>query len=283
MPAQDTGDYVLKLLSQPQERSMDTHAETQEVRPRVTLEGTYTPANYLEEPMELEGTDYTATIADGRIEVAFREPEPLPDADRQAAVSRKVEQVFNTHMILTGRSAAVTGLTMKRRYPDGRADIWVSVSSGFYLFSGCSADFLITDADGNVVRDTKAERLADIKAFRDQGLRHVADPLLGEMMASFRQAIADPDDQMTHLYEIRDALKRHFGGEKKAQQALGLTSSEWTDFGRITNSEPIKQSRHRGSHPVLRPATEQERARVIDVARRMIRAYLDHLDRPPTP
>jgi hypothetical protein len=249
------------------------------------LEGTYTPANYLEEPVELEGTDCTATITDCRIEVSFHEPELLPDADRQAAVSREVNQVFNTHMILTGRSAEVSALTLKRRRPDGKAESWVSVSVSSCLSeaSVCSPDIITTDAGGNVVRDTKAERLADEKAFREQCLRHAEDLLLKELMASFRQAIADPADQMMHFYEIRDALSRHFGGDKEARKVLGLTSKEWSDFGRITNDEPIEQSRHRGNHPVRRPATEEEMARIIDVARRMIRAYIDRLDSTSAP
>lgn len=247
------------------------------------MEGTYTPANYLEESVELEGTNYTATIADGRIEVAFREPEPLPDADRQAAVSQEVNQVFNTHMILTGRSVEVSGLTLKRRRPDGKADIWVSVSSCLCVVSGFSADLIITDADGSVVRDTKAERLADERAFREQCLQHTGNPLLQKLMASFGQAIADPADQMMHLYEIRDALRQELGGDKEAKKVLGLTNAEWSDFGRITNVEPIAESRHRGNHLALRPATVEERAHVINLARRMIRAYLDYLDRTRIP
>ena len=119
-------------------------------------------------------------------------------------------------------------------------------------------DIVTKDADGNVITDTRAERLADARAFRDQCLRHAEDPLLKGLMASFRRAVADPADRMTHLYEIRDALSRHFGTEKEAKNALGLTNAEWSDLGRIANSEPIEESRHRGAHPALRPATEDE-------------------------
>lgn len=113
-------------------------------------------------------------------------------------------------------------------------------------------------------------------------MRHAEDPLLRGLMASFRRAVTDPVDQMTHLYEIRDALNRHLGGEKEARKVLGLTSTEWSDLGRIANYEPIEESRHRGNHPVLHQATDQEKARVIEIAGRMIRAYLDHLDQAPT-
>src|SRR5262249_2242415 len=134
------------------------------------------------------------------------------------------------------------------------------------------------DSQGNVVKDSKAERLADERRFRDQCQRHAEDQLLKELMTSFNQAVLDPADMMTHLYEIRDALRRQFGSEQTARNALGLTSSDWSDLGRIANSEPIEESRHRGSHADLRPATEREQTRAKTIARRMLRAYLDHLD-----
>jgi len=244
------------------------------------MEGTYSPADYLEEAVTLQRSDYTARIAGGRIEVAFHEPETLPNADRQTAVSREVGQVFQARMILTCRPWEMTALTLKRRYPDGRSVMWLSVSDSIGLSD--SLDMVATDSDGNVVTDTKAERLADERDFREQTQRHAEDPLLQGLMASFSRAVADPADRMTHLFEIRDALSRHFKNARQAKDALGLTNTEWSDLGRIANHEPIEESRHRGNHPVLRQATEDEQTRVLEVARRMIRAYVDHLDRRST-
>jgi hypothetical protein len=261
---------------------VDTHTEAHSGSPKVALEGTYSPPDYLEEVVSLKRPDYTTTIAEGRIEVLFREPQPLPDADRQVAVTREVRQVFQARMILTGRSSEMTGLTLSRRYPDGRRDVWVSVASLICVASVRSPDIILKDAEGNVVKDTKAERLADERGFQEQCLRHADNPLLSELMASFSRAVADPGDRMTHLYEIRDALSRHFGGERQAKNTLDLTKTEWSHLGRIANDEPIEESRHRGKHPALRPATEDEQTRVLEIARRMIRAYLAHLDRTPT-
>jgi len=260
---------------------METHIESHAGASRVMMEGTYSPADYLEEAVTLDRPDYTALIAGGRIEVTFRELEPLPDADHQAAVSREVGQVFHTRMILTCRPWEMTALTLKRRYPDGSSVRWLSASDTLGLSD--SLDMVATDSDGNVVADTNAERLADERKFREQTQRHAEDPLLKDLIASFGRAVADPADLMTHLYEIRDALsKRRFRGENEAKKELGLTNSEWKDMGRIADHEPIEESRHRGSHPARRPATKEEQDRVFAVARRMIRAYLDHLDRSST-
>jgi hypothetical protein len=260
---------------------MDTPTVNPDESPRVMLEGTYSPTDSLEEPVILERKDYTAEIAQGRIEVTFRDPELLLSADRQPAVDRDLRQVFTARMILTCRPWEMTELRLQRRYRDGRKDRWLAVASGLCFVSGLAPDFIIRDAEANVVKDTKAERLADERGFREQCLRHAENPLIQGLMASIGRAVTDPADRRTHLYEIRDALSRHFGGEASARNALGLTSTAWRDLGRIANNEPIQESRHRGNHPVLRQATDEEQARVLEVARRRVRAYLDHLDRAP--
>lgn len=125
---------------------------------RLTLEGSYTPPNYLEEPVAFERPDYSIKVGDGCIEVAFRDPDSPPSADRQAAVERDLHQVFTARLILTGQPWEMSELRLHRRYPDGRKDVWLSVSSGFVVLTGSPADFIHRDAEGNVIRDTRAER-----------------------------------------------------------------------------------------------------------------------------
>lgn len=180
----------------------------------------------------------------------------------------------------TGHAGGPT-ITLEGAYTP--SDVWVSAASGLHMVCGFPADFTIRDGDGNVIKDSKAERLFDNREFREQCLRHVENQVLEGLLASFSRALADPADQMTHLYEIRDALSRHFGGDREAKQELGLTRAKWSDLGRIANKEPIEESRHRGDHPVRRPVTEEERTRVIDFSRSMIRAYLNYLDRTLPP
>lgn len=246
---------------------------------RVTLEGTYKPSNYFEEPVILERTGFVAKIDDGRIEVDFRDLGPLPTSIRQVEVSREVDLIFNARAILFENSAEVSALTMKCYYSDGTRDIYGSVIVMMCFGSMKPTDFVLTNDQGKVVKDTKAERIADENSFRDQCLRHANDVVANSLLKSFRHALTDPANMMTHLYEIRDALSRYLAGDRGAKKTLGLSSADWSRFGQITNKEPIQESRHRGDHAELRPVTEQERAQAHDFARRMLRSYLDHLDR----
>lgn len=89
----------------------------------------------------------------------------------------------------------------------------------------------------------------------------------------------DPDDELGHLYEIRDALSRKFGGsDERARSTLGISLKKWSNFGKLCNHEPLKQGRHRGEHETLRDATDAELSEARGTAKAMIEAYLKYLD-----
>ena len=88
----------------------------------------------------------------------------------------------------------------------------------------------------------------------------------------------DPNNELVHLYEIREALSTKFAGENAARSALGISSSQWARLGQLCNNEPLWQGRHRGkTGGALRDATEGELTEARGIARAMIEAYLQHL------
>jgi hypothetical protein len=113
-------------------------------------------------------------------------------------------------------------------------------------------------------------------AFSDAVARLLpGDALLGKMLQSSHAAVEDPADELVHLYEIREALQRHFGGERKAKAALGLTDAMWKPLGRLACDEPVRQGRHRGAHlEELREATPGELKQARKIARELIEAYV---------
>lgn len=89
----------------------------------------------------------------------------------------------------------------------------------------------------------------------------------------------DSNNELVHLYEIRDALSVKFGGETSARAALAITSSQWSRLGQLCNIEPLRQGRHRGkTSGALRDASEAELTEARGIARAMIEAYLQHLE-----
>ena len=101
------------------------------------------------------------------------------------------------------------------------------------------------------------------------------------MLRSYEAAVRDPDDELIHLFEIRDALAAKLGrkAREKARAKLGITRAAWQRLGSLANDAPINQGRHRGEHAgKLRDATRDELEEARQIARGMLQAYLRSLE-----
>ena len=95
------------------------------------------------------------------------------------------------------------------------------------------------------------------------------------LLNSYAAAVKDPDNELVHLYELREAVVAKFGGEGAARRALGVSSANWSRHGRLANDEPLKQGRHRGKKVGnLRDATEGELNEARSIARLVVKSYL---------
>ena len=89
----------------------------------------------------------------------------------------------------------------------------------------------------------------------------------------YRAAIDEPEIELVRLYEIRDALAKHFGGEHEARKALNLSAGEWSRLGYLANEAPLNQGRHRGKQAgELRDATDAELTEARNIAKGMLKA-----------
>ena len=133
------------------------------------------------------------------------------------------------------------------------------------------------EAAGNVLHDTKAERIAEHTAMLDAVAPKIPlSSTLRGLLMSYSRAVSDPSNELVHLYEIRDVLATHYGGEQNACAALQLSRSEWRRVGVLANVEPIEQGRHRGEHVVgRRDATDAELEEARAIVRKWIRAFAD--------
>lgn len=144
----------------------------------------------------------------------------------------------------------------------------------------CRSDFVITDKDGSIVTDTRKDRIEKRRELAELAAqRGSKDETAASILASYRASVRDPNNELVHLYEIREALSSRFGGDKPAQMTLQISSTSWSEFGNLANNEPIRQGRHRGNHAgKLRDATEAELKTARNFTRSVVRAYLQYLD-----
>lgn len=235
---------------------------------RTELEWKYEPTDFFEAPYQYAEIDFELKIDSGRAKAMLTAPTP---SDREARVRSLVKSLFLIRQLQVHRNYTLEGPTISR-YSSGHKNVVIEVGSAVMTLTSGSVDFIIQDPAGNVVRDSKAERIAD-----DTSLLNLLAPklqlsaTLRNLMASYSKAVADPADEFVHLYEIRDAISHYYGSEHAAHQALGISKNKWQRLGFLANVEPLEQSRHRGIHlQGHRPATSQE----LDEARKLVREWI---------
>lgn len=246
----------------------------------VVLEWNFSPPDYFEEPIEISRQNYTMTIADGKVhaKIDFAIYEANPSMRR--SLHDALNDRFLGVQLLTHRAYELSSPTMTRVHPDGHSDIFMEAEPGHIVIAGIAADFQVLDKDGNVISDSKRERIEKKKSLAELVTNHRAtDALLASLLPSYDAAVRDPNNELVHLYEVREALSVKFGGENGARSALGITSSQWSRLGQLCNNEPLRQGRHRGkTGGALRDATESELTDARGIARAMLEAYLQHVD-----
>ena len=240
----------------------------------LTLEWSYTPADFFEAPVDYAAPNYTVHIENGRVVAAFATDQPdgvFP------SVHDELEARFLGAQPFRNKPFQLSGYGTKRVRPDGTSVMGISVGATLHAMVG-TVDIVIRDADGNVTSDTKADRIKATNELAERAAKHISDSVAAALLKSYNEAINDPPNELTHLYEIRDALSKKFGGDKNARSTLSISKDEWSRFGKLANDEPLYEGRHRGENVgQLRHAAESELEEARTIARKMILAYLEYL------
>lgn len=162
---------------------------------------------------------------------------------------------------------------------DGGRDAFVELKGVVMVLAGGTADIQVTNADGAIVYDSRSERIAAKRSFGELiELHRPSSPTLTAMLNSISNAVRDPQNELVHLYEVLDALSKEFGGKSRAITTLGLGASMWSRLGQLCNNEPLRQGRHRGKAGLaLRDATHDELEEAREIARSMLRLYVEFL------
>jgi hypothetical protein len=246
----------------------------------VVFEWSFTPPHYFEGPIEVVRDDYTLTIAHGKAEARLDSAAYEANPSIRQTLHEGLNDRFLGVQLLTHRAYELSRSTMTRVHPDGRKDVFLEVEPARIVITGHPVDFQVRDKDGNVIADSKRDRVEKKRSVADLvSTYRASDATLASLLRSHDAAVRDPNNELVHLYEIRDALSAKFGGEREARSALGISSADWSRFGLLCNNEPLRQGRHRGKiGAALRDATEAELVEVRRIARSMTEAYLLHVD-----
>jgi hypothetical protein len=246
------------------------------------LEWTYSPPDFLEAPVVSTGPGYHLRV-EGGCATARIEPSAYPeDHSLRNELHHTLNARFLGAQVLSHRGFTLTNASVTRVHPDGREDAWAFVEGiTMRITVAGRLDAVLRDGDGNIIRDTKAERITKTEELMQLAAKHSpTNETALAILRSYSAAVNDPKNEFVHLYEVVDALRAEFGGKAAAQAALGVGDS-WDRLHKIANDEPFNQGRHRGS---MAGKLQDAKAEVLEEARSitrdLIERYLRLIDSP---
>jgi len=247
---------------------------------KVYIEWTYTPENYFEGEVEQNRDLYSLQINNGSVRAVLVSSTYDKDNKILGRIHDEVKAFFMGTQVVSHRPYNLSKYTLYRQHSDGRKDVTVFPDSCVMEFGAGTVDVIVTDSTGKVIADTKADRIREKLEFAKLSAKHNSiDPTAKRILSSYEASVNDPANELVHLYEIRDALKKRIGSERTARTSLGISETDWKRLGSLSNNEPLRQGRHRGQNfDTLRDATNEELAEARKIAKCMVIAYLKYLD-----
>ncbi|MBP7053059.1 MAG: hypothetical protein KBE65_18800 [Phycisphaerae bacterium] len=242
------------------------------------IEWTYSPTDFFEQPRLIRHKHCDLAIEEGKVKAKIDLTFGDPRLTLRSELDTYLNNLFIGAQLESHKQFELLPSSVCRERPGGGRDIFVEVSE-LVMVADIHADLEVTDKDGRVIADSRAERIKRTESLADLAAKHGGtDETARKILQSYHNASKDQSNLFVHLYEIRDALKTRFAGEAEARRALKIPKANWSALGRLSNTEPLKQGRHRGEKSELRNAKTEEVDEGMAAARMMIENYLKYLD-----
>ncbi len=249
------------------------------MKAKLLLKWEYRPENYFNVRIQILDTNYDIIIENGIVEANVYHPECDNAQNIYEKLHSKIKAIFLGQQLVNTKPYTLSKPVLHKEYADGTQDITVFPACCTIKITAFNVDVVIKDKNGTITNDSCKGRILHEKEIANLIYKHCSDTTLISILSSYNSAIRNPENELIYLYEIKDALQKHFNGHKNACNALGIRQSTWKELSKLANHEPIKQGRHRGQHiGNLRNATESELLKARTIAQNFIEAYLIYLN-----
>ena len=247
---------------------------------KIVVEWSFDPKDYFEDDIMIDYETYNVEIIPGAASAEIP-PQYIDDIDKIInEINQDIESRFLAVQVMTHQKYNLSKPSRYDLKKDGSKNFYLQVE-GIICASSISGDIIVRDANGNLISDTKQKRIDKKKWFSETSAKfRTKDQILNQMLESYSASVSDPNNELVHLYEIRDAASKKFEGEKNARAKLDVTKKEWSDFGLIANKKPLLQGRHRGCNVgELRQADASELGTVRKIASKIVENYMIILEK----
>lgn len=183
----------------------------------VQLEWKYSPETYLEEPILISFEGGDLEIKDG-VAIAKINPDLYhTDSSIGEDLTRQIQSRLHAVQIMTHKDFELSKPSRTDIREDGKMNHFLEVESCVMTMSVGAVDLIVKDKDGNVISDTKRERLDKQMRFASLVDKYRnSDVTLDQMLKSYQNSVRDPENEFVLLYEIRDSSPRGLD-QRKAQ------------------------------------------------------------------
>jgi hypothetical protein len=187
-------------------------------RDMVRFEWLYNPPDLFEERIELQCDVCVFVVDPGRVRASIEidTGASIADIDKlRVQLHEKLNAQFLGAQLLEHRNYTLAQATALRESASGQADTLIIVESARVTLQEGRTDILCERADGTTL-DTRRDRITRRKYLAQLAARHSSDPLAQSLLTSYSTSVSNPRNELVHLYEIRDALAKRFGGETRS-------------------------------------------------------------------
>ena len=248
---------------------------------RTEFKWAYEPRDLFEQAEDLEIQDSIIRVEGGTAGASFS-----GDQSKDLVLQGRLTDDLNR--LLVGQAFARRKSAGLVRTPSivvvddaGNRAVTLVVEDCVHVHASGQADVVAKDADGRIIRDTRAERIARQHIVRVRVAHWIGRHLfLATLIEIHRRAAEDRPNFLVHLYAIREAIRKKFGSESQAKGDLGISAGKWRRLGVLTNDLPLLEGRHIGKHhESLRPATHAEIEEAWGLADELLESYLAWLEK----
>jgi hypothetical protein len=255
----------------------------------TTLKGSYTPKDYLDNPVHISTQNLTLDISNGQIDASLKYYTDTPRAEMweiEMVISRKINNLFRFVRITKRKPFSFNIYTVQMRLADGTI---------YRIIKSEPTNAILTTTPAAPITPEEATKRAQAEQERvTQAIKYTKnDVTLEFMINSYIAAADDPENELIHLYDVMDALREKFEVQSRNPitsrhdtnntviNKLQITGKRDQTWNRLENLAFEKQQgRHKGRHhtnPQNATSEELDEARVI--TRFLISKYIDYLER----